>query len=155
QQRQRLGDVRRLHVAELHRDLEEMRPDRLDADLVGRVGAGRVHGLHGEDDVLLVQHLVVLEVVQKRGRGDLRVAREEHGGAAHVVRRALLQHPDELGEGHVGLAGLVEEDRDAPHPGPHQDDEAAGQQQRHVAALEDLQEVREQEQELDHDEGHD
>ncbi len=155
QLRQGPGNVGRLHVAELHHDLGEVRPDRLHPDAVRLARARRVHRLHREDDVLLVQHLVVLQVVQECGRRDLGVAREKDRGAAHVMRRALLQHGDELEERHVGLAGLVGQDRDAAHPGPHHHDEDARQHEGHVAAVEHLEQVREQEQELDHDEGHD
>ena len=42
--------------------------DRLDAHALVRIDARRIRGLDGEDDVLLVQHLVVLETVQQRGR---------------------------------------------------------------------------------------
>ena len=55
-------------------------------------------------DVLLVQHLVVLEVVQQRGRRELGIAGEEHRGAGHDVRRLLLQAVQQRLERHFGLA---------------------------------------------------
>ena len=106
-------DVRRLHVAVGHRDLPEAVADRLDPDPLLVAHPRRVDGLHGEDHVLLVQHLVVLKVVQERGRRGLGIARQEHGGALDPVRRALLQHADEFEERHVGLAGLLEQDAGA------------------------------------------
>ena len=36
--------------------------------------------IDGQHDVVLVQHFVVLETVQQRGRRALRVCGEEHGG---------------------------------------------------------------------------
>ena len=112
-----------------------------------------VDGLDRQDDVLLVQHLVVLEVVQERGGRGLGIARQEHGRALDPVRRALLQHADELDERHVGLARLREQDRGALHPGPHQEDQGARHRHRHVAADEQLRHVGAEEGEIDDEEG--
>ena len=62
--RQRLRHVRRFHEAEAQRHAREGLADRLDAARArpGRRAACR-RGLDGQDDVLLVQHLVVLEAV--------------------------------------------------------------------------------------------
>src|SRR5262249_25252896 len=40
---------------------------------------------------LLVQHLVVLEIVQQRGRHEIRIAGQEDRGARDDVRRSLLE----------------------------------------------------------------
>ena len=53
--------------------------------------ARRVGGHDGQDHIVLVQHLVVLEIVQQRGRREFGIAGQEHRGARHDVRRLLLQ----------------------------------------------------------------
>ena len=52
-------------------------------------------GDHGQHHVMLVQHLVVLEAVQQRGRRALGVCGEEHGGARNFERLLRLQRLDQ------------------------------------------------------------
>jgi len=42
---------------------------------------GVLRGFDGQDYIVLVQHLVVLEIVQQRGRHEVRVAGKEYRGA--------------------------------------------------------------------------
>src|ERR1700681_3851886 len=51
----------------------------MNAHPLGRIDARRGRRLHGQDDVLLVQHLVVLEAVHERGRGAVGIAGQEYG----------------------------------------------------------------------------
>ena len=62
------------------------------------VHARRVRGFDTKDNVLFVQHLVMLETVQERGRRAFRVAGEEYGSARHPLRRFLFQYADEIVE---------------------------------------------------------
>ena len=69
-----------------------------------RVDPRRRRGLDGEDDVLLVQHLVVLQTVHQRGRRAARIAGQKHGGARHALRRPLFQHRHQIGQRNFELA---------------------------------------------------
>ena len=70
----------------------------------------------GQDHVVLVQHLVVLEIVQQRGRREIRIAGEEHGGAGDDVRRLFLEALDQRLERHLDATGLVREQPRAAPP---------------------------------------
>src|SRR6186997_2754046 len=83
---ERPRNVRRLHVAERERDQGKTLTDLLDLHAVLWFDGRGIGGLDGEDDVLLVQHLVVLEAVHERGRRAGRIAGQEHGRAWHVGR---------------------------------------------------------------------
>ena len=74
------------------------------------LGPRRVGGDDGQNDVVLVQHLVVLEIVQQRGRREVRIAGEEHRGARHDVRRLLLQAADQRIDRHLDAARLLNQD---------------------------------------------
>ena len=116
--------------------------------------ARRVLGDDGEDHVLLVQHLVVLEVVQQRGRRELGIAGEEHRGARHDVRRLLLQAVQQRLERHLGLARLVGKDARAAPPGQDQQHHGDAEQQRHPGAFQQLEQVGGEEVAVDDDERH-
>ena len=68
-------------------------------------------GADRHDDVPLVDHLVVLEVVQEGGWSAVRVAGQEDSGAGDAVRRVLLRCADEVGERHLLAAGLLRRGR--------------------------------------------
>jgi hypothetical protein len=70
-QREGAGDVWRFHEAEPQSHPGEGLADRLDRNALGRRHPRPVGGFDGQNDVLLVQHLVVLETVQQR-RGSIR-----------------------------------------------------------------------------------
>ena len=142
----------RLHVAVAHLDPPEAVADGLDPDPIVVADARRIFGLDRQHHVLLVQDLVVLEVVQQGGGRGLGIAGQEHGRALHPMRLALLQHADELGQRHVDLAGLLDQDARAPPPGHHQRDQHRADQERHPAALRDLEGVRGQEDRVDQQE---
>ena len=74
----------------------------LDLDPVGVGDARHVHGLDLQDDDALVQHLVVLEVVQEGRRRVGGVGGQEHRGAGDAVGRAL-HALEELAQGQACL----------------------------------------------------
>ena len=97
---QDLRHARRLHEAVVRDHANEGVGHALDLDALVARHAGRVLGLDGEDDVALVQHAVVLEVVHQRRRRGIGVAGQEHGRAGHPMRRLgleLAHQPVELG----------------------------------------------------------
>ena len=75
---------------------------------------GRVRGLDREDDVVFVQNLVVLEIVQERGRHEIGIAGQEHRGALDDVRRPLLEALNQILQRHFGAAGLLERECAVP-----------------------------------------
>src|SRR3546814_4927222 len=66
-----------------------------------------VGGAHRDDQILLVEHLVVLEVVEQRAGRALGVGGEEHRGALDAFGRAArkrggkLRHRDRRSEEHT------------------------------------------------------
>jgi hypothetical protein len=48
---------------------------------------------------VVVQHLVVLEIMQQRGRCEFRLAGEKYRRARHGVRRMLLEAPQQVSSG--------------------------------------------------------
>ena len=106
---------------------------------VGRRAAFR--GLDGQDDVLLVQHLVVLEIVQQRGRCELGSLVRNTAVPLHDMRRPLLQTLDQDIERHLVTAGLAGQDGRAAAPRPYQYDHGDPEQQRHPRAFKELEEI--------------
>ena len=124
--RETARDVRRLHVAVAQLDAPERVADLLDAHAVFHLDARNVLGPHGQDHVLLVQHLVVLEVVQQSGGRRIGIARQEHGGSLDLMRRALFEHPHQLQEAARRSCGSSRTGCVVPlHPGPHHQDDHA------------------------------
>ena len=101
---------------------------------------------------MLVQHLVVLEVVQERRRRETGLAGEEHGGAGHDVRRLLFQVRDQAFERHFAAARLVGEERGAAPPGQNEEHHRGTEQQRCPRALQKLEQIGGEEGEVDDDE---
>ena len=120
------------------------------------VTRGVSRGLDREDDVLLVQHLVVLEAVHQRGRRALRIAGEEDRGAraraaaasfpgwrpgvrAAISSRRVFSNSSRLPRRHVYITIITH----------------AAERERHPAALDHLEQVGGQEGEIDEEERHD
>ncbi|MNJ32764.1 hypothetical protein D3C77_274380 [compost metagenome] len=153
-QAQRPGHVRRLHIAEGQGQPLEIVADRLDGHAVLVRDARPVRGVDRQDDVLLVQHLVVLEVVHQGHGRHLGIRGQEDGRARRSMRRTGAQHLDQVGQRQAVLARLVGQDLGAAHPGPHQHDQAAAQDQGHPGAVGNLQQVGGQEDRVDEAERH-
>ena len=100
---------------------------------------------------MLVQHLVVLEVVQERGRRKVGLAGEEHGRARHDVRQLLLEARQQCIERHFGAPRFLHQDIGAAPPGQDQQDHRGAEQQRCPGAFEQLEQVSGQERDVDHD----
>ena len=69
--------VRRLREAKAQHDALESLADRLDADPLRGIDPRGIGGFDRQDDVVLMQHLEVLQAVEERGRGRGRIASEE------------------------------------------------------------------------------
>ena len=65
----------------------------------------------GEDHIVLVQHLVVLEIVQERGGRRLGVAGQKHRGARHDMRRLLCQIVEQHVERYFQMGSLAPSSR--------------------------------------------
>src|SRR5262249_6544725 len=89
--RKRLRNIRGLHEAKAQEDPRKRFSDRLNANAFRRINTWCIRGFYRENDVLLMQHLVVLETVQQRSRRTDRVAGEEHGCTGYAGRRFLLK----------------------------------------------------------------
>jgi hypothetical protein len=63
-------------------------------------------------------------------------------------------HLHQFDERHVDLASLLEQDLGSLHPGEHQHEERACDQQRHVAAVQELEQVRRQEGDVERNQRH-
>ena len=147
-----LGMFGRLHEAKMQDDAHEAVADRLHLHAVLCRDAREVFGDDGQDDIVLMQHLVVLQAVQQRGGRAFRCCGEEHGRAGNAWRRLFLQRLDQRLDRHLEPPCLGGEDARAPAPGEHDGDEQAADQERHPAALRHLEQIGNQEGEVDQDE---
>ena len=136
--RKRLRHVRILHESEADRDSGEAVGNPLDLDALVLGCARRIGGDDGEDDVVLVQHLVVLEVMQQRGRREIRIAGEEHRGAGHDVRRLLFQVADQRVDRHFDPARLLNKNAASTLPGDDQQNHEGTEQNRQPRTIEQL-----------------
>ena len=112
-------------------------------------------GLDGEDDVLLVQHAIVLETVQQRGRRAFRIAGEKHRRSGHALRWLALEHAHQIVERGLEPAGLVEQKPRAAPPRIHHEHDDDAERERHPAAFDDLEHVGRQKGQVDHQERQD
>src|SRR6516162_5022458 len=140
--RQRLRHVRRFHETEPQRYLGEDVADLFQPYPLRPIDARGGGGLDGQNDVLLVQHLVVLEAVHERSRRARRIAGEEHGCARNALGRPFFQHRHQFVEWKLQLARFLEQQLASTPPGVHQKHHDGSERQRHPAAFQHLQEVR-------------
>ena len=119
--RQRQRDVRILGEAEAQfAGVEARRPSRSVSWMRSSgVGHRRLQHLHRQQHVALVQHLVVLEVVQQRVRHRVLVGGEEHRRARHPQRRVLGHVLDERRQRQPALLDLAHHQLAAAAPGGH------------------------------------
>ncbi len=118
---------------------------------------GNVFSDHGEEDDLLVQHLVVGQVVDE-GRGCvIGGAVHKDGSAGHAGRRLRRQVGEQHLQRHRLLQHALGEDFASPLPGRHQQEDHRRNEQGDPAAVADLQHVRAEEQQVHPQEqaGHD
>ena len=99
-----------------------------------------------------MHHLVVFQIVHEGGGRDLGRGGEENRRAGDPDRLRFLQHADEILHRDRIALGLAGEQFGAADPGPHHDHGAGGEQQRHPAAVHDLQEIGGEEGEVDREE---
>ena len=104
------------------------------------------------DDVLLVQHLVVLEAVQQRRGRAFRIAGEKHRRPRNPLRRLSLQHAHQIVERRLEPAGFLEQEPRAAPPRVHHQHDDAAERQRHPAALDDLEHVGGKKSQIDEEE---
>ena len=94
--RQRQRNVRILGETEAQFQADRIRrPSRVMLDALVGLGHRRLQHIHRQHHVALVQHLVVLEVVQQRMRHGILVGGKEHRRARHTQRRMLENVLDE------------------------------------------------------------
>ena len=106
--------------------------------------------MHREQDHLLVQHLVVLEMMEQHHRRALRVRRHEHRGAAHAHGLAEPRRSRGTGPGQARLAQhLLHLGAPALPGGEHRRTRAAATSEREPAAVLDLDDVGREEAEVD------
>ena len=104
---------------------------------------------HGQEDDVLVQHLVVAEVVYEYLRGAARVRGEEDRGAGHPRRRLLLHLSEELLERHRASAEHAREEAGPPPPRRHDQEDRGRDEERYPASMGDLWQIGGEERELD------
>jgi hypothetical protein len=112
--RQRQGHVGLLHEAEREQHLEHARLDLGDPVPFLGLDTRRLVGVDGHDERRLVQHLVVAEVVDQRGRGLAEVLEHEHRAAADALdRRSTRRAPRRSDARHGGCGQPPASGRDA------------------------------------------
>ena len=153
---ERLRDVLRFHVAEAQ--LHTAEPFRNLGNHVRRLvaDARHVERPDRQDNVLRMQDVIVLDVMQQGRRRIIRVRRQEDGRAGDLCRRVrtgLLDGGGERLHRHVGAPRLGEQNGSAALPRPHDDGKAGSKENRNIAAIVDLEEVRAEEHHFQNDEG--
>ena len=107
---------------------------------------------HRDEEVLLVQHLVVLEVVQQGIGHCSRLSRQKNGGAFHPGRGADEDRLQKILEVNGISAQLGVEQTAALLPRHHQGEQGAANHQREPPALEQLEQVGCKERQIHHKE---
>ena len=79
--------------------------------------ARRVGGDDGEDDVVLVQHLVMFEIMQQSGGRETGIAGQKYRGARHGMRRLLFQTAEQRLDRHFGAPRFIAQDSATTPPG--------------------------------------
>ena len=135
---ERLRHVRNIHEPEVHRHAPEAVAERRDLHApVHRHPRHFVEG-HGQDHVALVQHLVVLEVVQQRLWHGGRIGHCVDRGALSPAHRARVQRIDEGLQCEPVPPDALQEKRPATPPGAHDAEQHQAKRQGEPAAIEEL-----------------
>ena len=126
-------------------------PSVLDFDAI--LGAHERHFRTHERQhhVALVQNPVEAQVVQQRARHAAGLAREVHRGAGDPMRRVALDHREKVAHRHLLLRDQPVQRAPAFLPRGHQHVRQHRDGDRQPAAVVELQQVREEERGLDHD----
>ena len=148
-----LRHVGPLHEAEMQREAHELVAHRLHLHPVVDLHARNVFVDDGQDHVVLVQHLVVLEIVQQRRRREIRVGGEEHGGPRHDIGRPLLEVLDQRLERHLDAPRFLGEQPRAAPPRRHDDHQHQADEHRQPCALDQLERACQHERGVDEDKG--
>lgn len=121
----------------------------LDADPAHVMDVGHVLYPQGEKDDPLVQHLVVLEVVQERMGDHIDHSRHIDGGARHPGRGGFLQRGDHRLQRVAVLVQAANELEALALPAGHQGEHHGAQGQRQPAAGDNLGQIRGKERHID------
>ncbi len=135
------GDVRLVHEAEADPHVPGAVGERLDGHLFPQRDARNVARLDVDEQVVGVQHLVVLEVVQHGPGHHAGMGREEDGGAVHAGgsgREDRLQEGQQLDR--LGVLALAQQSA-AVVPCGHDQVQHTGHEQGEPAAFRDLERV--------------
>src|SRR5260221_5827529 len=119
----------------------------LDAALLGHVRD--VLGAYVHQHDAFVQNLVVLEIMQQRGRHAVDVAGQKDRRARHPTARRRLEVLEEEVERHRRARALGDQELPTADPRPHHDIDDRGDKEREPAALLDLHHVGGEEGEID------
>ena len=138
---QRLGQVGVVLEAVVHHDLPAVVPQGFDLNPLFQANPGHRVVAHGDEQVVLVQHLVVLEVVQQRVGHGAGLSRQEHGSAVHPCWWADEDCVDETVEVQRVCAQLFIEQAPALFPGHHEREDGTSYDQREPAAIKQLEQV--------------
>src|SRR3569623_465598 len=103
---QSLRNVRRFHETETEADGRELLADISHTNSIGAIYARSLRGFDRQDDVVFVKNLVVLEIVQKRGRCEIGIAGQKYRCALDDMRWPFFQALDEILKRHLGAPGL-------------------------------------------------
>jgi hypothetical protein len=139
---QRLGNVGRVDEAVVHLHAPEARRQRRDLHPLLERNPRHLVEDHRQDQVVLVQHLVVLEVVHQRLGHGVRVGHGVDGRARHAVGAVFVQRVDEGQQLGVVAAHGFDQQLAPTTPGGHDGEQRGAQHQREPATLQELERAR-------------
>ena len=119
------------HAVDIRRQLRHIPPPRI-------TDHRHILVQHGDEQHPLMQHLIVLEVVQQGAGQKILLAGHENRNAGHPDGARLRQPGDEGGKRQAILPEAGEQQLPSLIPGDHQPRRQHAQQQRHIAALRDF-----------------
>ncbi len=125
----------------VHHDLPAVAAERLDLQALVETDPGDFMVADGDEQVLLVQDLVVLEVVEQRVRHRARLRRQEDGRAIHARGRADEYGREEVPQVDGVGAQLFVQQLAAALPRHHEHEDDGADHQREPAALQQLEQV--------------
>ena len=147
---QRPGHVRVVLEAVVDDHLPAVMAQRLDGQAFVHADPGHFMAAHCHEQVVFMQHLVVLQVVEQGIGHGTRIRRQKHRRALHPRRRAHEHRLQEALQVDGILAQLRAEQAPPLLPGQHQREDGRTNRQREPASVHELQQIRGPERKVHH-----
>ena len=150
---QQMADIRRFLKTVIGGYAHKVFGERFNFNTLVGVYIRHIGGAYGEDNIVFVQHFIVLQVVQQRAGYRIRIADHKHGIARHALRRVFGKVLQEGHQFQPAVRLLMVQDFAAFAPSRKDEYQQHRNQQWQPAAGRNLQEVGRKEGDVEGEEG--